>query len=153
MVIEHSCGHTTTADIVGPNTRGQRDRKAAWLAERPCLDCARAQRDEQHEQQARDAAQTVAANGWPSLSGSEKQVAWADQIRVGAVADMRERLNSRLSADVVETVLAYWTRAALRETDASWWIDHRDRTLPSINSLTLTAEERSTLADMTGANK
>lgn len=151
--IEHVCGHTTTADITGPSTHGQRERKAEWLATQLCPACARAQRDAAHRQQAEDAAHTVVASHWPALTGSEKQIAWADQIRVAAVADMEQRLTKQLTADVAEQALAYWTHAALRQTDASWWIDNRARILPSINSLILTADERATLSQMTGADK
>lgn len=152
-VIEHSCGHTHTADLLGTNSHGERDRKAEWLATQLCPDCARTQRDETHRQQAEDATRVATENGWPALTGSEKQIAWAEQIRVDAVADMENRLTKRLDADVTEKALTYWTSAALRQTDAAWWIDNRLRILPSINSLTLTADERATLSQMTGAGK
>lgn len=151
--IEHACGHTQTTDLLGTNAHGERDRKAEWLATQLCPACARTQRDETHKQQAEDATRTATESGWPTLTGSEKQIAWAEQIRVTAVADMEKRLTARLAADVAEKALAYWTRAALRQTDASWWIDNRARILPSINSLTLTADERAALSQMTGAGK
>ncbi|MGW3197157.1 hypothetical protein ACWDBD_21715 [Streptomyces sp. NPDC001118] len=151
--IEHVCGHIHTADLLGTNAHGERDRKAEWLATQLCPACARTQRDEDHQRQAEEAAHTAAANDWPTLTGSEKQISWADQIRVAAIEEMTKRLHSRLTADVAEKALAYWTRAALRQTDAAWWIDNRARILPSINSLTLTADERAALSQMTGAGK
>ncbi|MFF5265469.1 hypothetical protein ACFY4C_41880 [Actinomadura viridis] len=151
--IEHLCGHTATADITGPNTHDQRDRKADSLASQPCPDCSRAERDAARQQQAKAAAATATEHGWPPLTGSEKQVAWAEQLRAAAIAEMGERLTARLDPDTAQRAHDCWTDAALRRTDASWWIDHRDRPLASVTSLVLTAEERRVLNEMTGTSR
>lgn len=102
--ITHSCGHDETITLSGP--RSEQDRKAAWMADRACYDCQRAERNA-------TAAADSAAQGWPSLTGTEKQVAWATTIR----AEMIETLLIDSDADVL-----------IQQTEASWWIDHRHET-------------------------
>lgn len=38
FTIAHSCGHESTVDLLGK--MADRDRKATWLASRPCRECA-----------------------------------------------------------------------------------------------------------------
>lgn len=39
--IEHTCGCVETVNICGTNVHGERERKAAWLASKPCYKCQR----------------------------------------------------------------------------------------------------------------
>ncbi|WP_275466337.1 hypothetical protein [Streptomyces noursei] len=143
--ILHACGHTATADITGPDTRGQRARTAAWLAEKDCPDCSRRRRAQQREEDNAQAAAASAAQGWPDITGTPRQTAWATTIRADAIAAMRDRLAAKCTTESAEELHRRWTAAALRQTDAAWWIEHRASILPSINSLTLTSEERDTM--------
>lgn len=76
--IHHRCGHTSIQKLFG-NSK-ERARKAIWIGERSdCPDCEKA---------AFAAANAAAAienadNGLPELTGSEKQIAWAETIRKG----------------------------------------------------------------------
>jgi hypothetical protein len=54
------------------------------------------------------------ASGLPELTGTEKQVAWAERIRKSFVAGLDAAAKKRLMPEIVET------------EQASWWIDHRD---------------------------
>lgn len=93
----HSCGHKgETIKLYGP----ERDRKRALEAatRHQCPECRMA------------AAHAIAdAQGWPRLTGSPKQIAWASEIRI--------------------TAQAAWPDAefakALAVPMASWWIDQR----------------------------
>lgn len=40
--VEHSCGHSSTVDLIGPGR--ERESKLAWLGSRPCKSCWAAQR-------------------------------------------------------------------------------------------------------------
>lgn len=146
--ITHSCGHTTTADIVGP--MADRPRKETWLRSQPCGACRRsAAIDASKAQTARDTSD-IAAIGLPlaALTGSDKQVAWATDIRARAIATLDRVVESGLGLAVeqsavtdpgfvagieaVAEVRATWAGTA--DTDhaatmriAKSWIDMRDR--------------------------
>lgn len=147
--IEHACGHVTTVNLAGTNVHGERGRTAQWLATQNCPTCARQERKQQREDANAEAAATSAERGWPDLVGTPKQRAWATTVRADAVQAMHDRLTARCTPEVAEQSLQMWTAAALRQLDASWWIDHRDRILASVNSLVLTPEELAELRETT----
>jgi hypothetical protein len=151
--IEHSCGHRTTANLYGTNVHGERDRKAEWLAARPCPACARAEREHEQQEQNRKAAEEAAASAWPALTGSDKQIAWANTIRAETVQAMADRLSLHPDAARAAEALKLWTAEALRNTDAAWWIEscgNRPATLAirAINA-ELTPESRQALQALT----
>ena len=143
--IRHACGHTASADITGPDTRGQRARTAAWLAEQDCPDCSRRRRAQEREEDNAQAAAASAAQGWPDLTGTPRQTTWATTIRADAITAMRERLTAKCTTEAAEEIHRRWTAAALRQTAAAWWIENRTSILRSINSLLLTPEERDSM--------
>lgn len=127
--ITRSCGHTEEIQIYGSNTRGQREWRAQREAERPCADCARAA----HQQRNAEAAAVAAASGLPALTGSPRQVAWAESIRLDGLAQLADHA-ARVTGHITDpaaqerttsVVLRILTRIAEAHTDASWWIDHR----------------------------
>lgn len=69
------------------------------------------------------ALEIAEAAGWPALTGSQKQVAWAQDIRMTAVAAIVH------SADGEQKARPY-IEAALARTEARWWIDRRDLLKP-----------------------
>ena len=93
----HSCGHTGERYQAYGHHSG-RDRLLAAIQAQPCPECRKAAA----EQQALSA-------GLPMLVGSDKQVAWA--------SDIRERALRLLPAERADKVRA--------ETSARWWIDNR----------------------------
>ncbi|MEU1813245.1 hypothetical protein [Micromonospora aurantiaca (nom. illeg.)] len=58
------------------------------------------------------------AAGWPALSGSDKQVAWAQDIRMTAVAAIVDQAGDDEAARP-------FIASALARTEARWWIDRR----------------------------
>jgi len=129
--IEHICGHSEDMQIYGP-TR-ERQGKADWLASRDCAECyARKLQAQRAEASAQAAAQSAAA-GLPALTGSDKQVAWAESIRAAAVAiliPLRDKLRNPPRALSAEEITAQSTaisivEAALARTSAHEWIESR----------------------------
>lgn len=110
--IEHTCGHVERVQLYGPHAN--RERKAARMEAEPCLDC-----------------RVEAANGDPRfapLEGTDKQVAWAADIRGYALHQFEiDARYAPLAADEkrLEELRRLIEQAASRRTDASWWIDHR----------------------------
>lgn len=130
------CGAQTT--VWGRNRRDADD-KAAWYQKQwhLCDACRAAGRAAENEAAATDNAE----RGLPALTGSPKQVAWAETIRSKAVTEIEQAAGSllaMLAADVVKTLgegrdieLGELRDAATLliverrdETSASWWIDH-----------------------------
>lgn len=93
----HTCGHKGER-YQAYGHHDDRERQLAAIERQDCPECRKA---------AADKAATAA--GLPLLSGSDKQVAWACEIR--------ERALRLLPAERV---------AAIRtETSAKWWIENR----------------------------
>ena len=119
--VTHSCGCTVTHQIYGTNSHGERERKAAWLAERPCWECLK-------KSKAEAAAATNADQ--IKLTGSDKQIAWAEQIREPAIKSLNE-MKTKLAVKA-EKFPQDFARACevidrvVNQASAAWWIDNRD---------------------------
>lgn len=117
--IKHSCGCVETINICGTNVHGERDRRVAWLESVPCRECEAAAKAEA----AREA-------GLPELEGSAKQVAWANDIRLGALSKVEEFVAGMESRGIAPTMRAEADEifAAMRaevasQASAKWWIE------------------------------
>lgn len=138
-----TCGETFTMRAEKQNRRSA-DSWAEWAKDNytECSDCYRARRKKEREEQNSRAAAEAAEMGWPELTGSEKQVAWANTIREQMMGYMQTsldqgvrrltRVREKDDAEMVEK----WTKQVelMRgimdwlletKTKASYWIDHR----------------------------
>jgi len=132
--ITHTCGHTETVQMYG--TSKERDGKAAWLAGKPCQEC-------QRKAQQAQATESAQAQGLPTLTGSDKQVAWATTIRaelLGKVATMRKEFEAigrkqNVTEDVMAAQMGQFDTLAGKvaaQTSASWWIDRRSNSAQAL---------------------
>ena len=121
--IHHTCGHEETVQIYGTNVHGERQRKAEWLESKPCRDCER------------EAMREENLTGAAELTGSDKQVSWANDLRAKAIGDIKAKLakiDTKYIAATQEWKDAQRTAgeaiitAMLAETSAKTIIDHRD---------------------------
>lgn len=113
--IVHACGHEQVHVIYGFDS--QVARKARWLRTTKCRACFVADKKvEQAEAAARDNA-TIAHLDRPTLIGSERQVSWAEAIRVSRLAALMASPHTNVDADC---------GLCLSIDDAKWWIDRRD---------------------------
>ncbi|WP_018219123.1 hypothetical protein [Salinispora vitiensis] len=142
--IRRSCGHTETINIRGPNTKGQREDKARWLAEHPCHDCVRAERQQQRAALTARALTLAKAAGWPDITdGTPRQVSAAIEARATMVAEIVARVCDpprelgfagilgeedyrHAGHPRAEDIAGIYVAAALRVTDPKWWLDRRD---------------------------
>jgi hypothetical protein len=113
QIITHACGHEQIHYLSG--FASQQERKARWLETTKCRTCFVATKQAaQAEAAVRDSA-AIAHLDLPSLSGSDRQVAWATSLRA-----------SRLCALVARPVTEEkGNQICALVTDAKWWIDHR----------------------------
>ncbi len=110
-IINHSCGHEEEHQIYGTNSHGERQHKADWLANTLCSACYKAAKDAQRKA---EIAATEATYALPELVGSEKQIAWAKDIRM-------KMLHDKFGLDGYKK---HWDRIKT-ETSAKWFIENR----------------------------
>ena len=124
--VTYSCGHDGVVELFGPGK--ERERKLEWYQNvAVCPECYKAQKQ----------AEVAKANeGLVALTGSEKQVAWAMEIRGKYLADLIERLEqtakarfANVDADRLQVALeAAKANARIlvnKVTEAKWWIDNQ----------------------------
>lgn len=107
--ITHACGHTEEVNLFGKHS--DRERKIAYLESIDCRACW----DAAQAAQAKDA-------GLPDLTGSPKQIAWANGIRNRILSEAARCIEAH--PDWPDT--DKWLSELKKETAARWWIDHRD---------------------------
>lgn len=107
--ITHACGHQEEIQVFGK--RAERERKIAWLEAQVCAEC-----------RAAEATEASKAAGMTALTGSAKQIAWAEDIR-GKTMDAIAALKTRTDDEAAhkDRVIAYLSGI----TSAEWWIDNR----------------------------
>lgn len=112
--IDYKCGHDAEVQIYGTNAHGERDRKVAWYESQDCPAC-RARKARGGE------------DGMAALEGSDKQVAWAGDIRDKVMASMRQARSDWAAKgagdkelDRADSIIGW----LCGQTSASWWIDH-----------------------------
>lgn len=154
--ITHSCGHQRVHNIVGPDTdTTRRQYIAAKRAEEKCGDCTRADLQQQRAAAGQAAIEQAAAEGLPALTGTPKQIAWAERIRRGAIDEIRDRIGSH--GDLTEQAMTIYTSIAARQTEAAWWIDQRDYQGDSIDPRAIlglaTDADRAALKDLSAQAK
>lgn len=119
--VTYHCGHSETRSFSGRHSA--RDAYIEKLSREDCPACRAAQ------------AKTRSADaGLPTLTGSDKQIAWAEQIRQQAVTAFAEAQSviEAAAPDADSRQRALDTLATIRTrtmgtTDAGIWIDIRDR--------------------------
>ena len=134
--VTYRCGHTRTENLHGRIVeRNLHIKRMQYL---PCPEC----RIERSHMETSLAAAKNAEQGLPELSGSKKQVAWAELIR------QTQMIDATRTVEAVLRLARYYAEAgnisprtrqakeaeqmarmnALREIDdAKWWIEHRKK--------------------------
>lgn len=120
------CGNTFEKVAVKRNTR-EADSWKVWAAQ--TFDICPACEDTQQAEKAARLAEEAKASGLPELTGSPKQIVWAEQIRASKAKEIGEYLEqAKVACDAetlkrIERVLGYILQ---NKGKASWWIDNRN---------------------------
>jgi hypothetical protein len=135
-VIRHACDHVMLHPFYGDDDFTWDDR-VEQLAAGPCRRCQAEEQDKERKQRADEARLHARERGLPPLEGSDKQVEWAESIRVAAfgsidkvrkwMAQVDERA-SQEDPDHWHNMQQGINRAVAwleQQTEAKWWIDHR----------------------------
>lgn len=119
-----SCGHDGRVDIFGPT----KDRE--WRIERSfsglCPECYKKKKEEERQLENKEAAEKSKDLGLPILTGTEKQAAWVNTIRMKVIEKYEDQLTEEISDSDAELIDAMDYILKSR-TDAGFWIDNRDR--------------------------
>lgn len=132
----YSCGHEGRVNIIGPmkNREWKRERIFSGL----CPECRKKAQEEEREKKDCEAAMLSKEMELPILSGTEKQVKWANTLRIEAINKMNmyaEQIGSgkkrctdyegnrfTVSTDMILECIQF---ACTEHTDAKFWIEHR----------------------------
>lgn len=118
--VTYKCGCTETISLVGKIA--DRERKIEWYKTVECPHC-----------RALAAQSEAKSNDMVNLEGSEKQIAWASDIREKAVnvveKFMAEAVNREMAQKLVDMMMA--------ESKASYWIDNRYSVNGSVTELAM----------------
>ena len=118
--IVYACGHAGVIQIYGKSA--DRDRKIKWM-ETNCL-CPNCQANE-NKKRTEIAIKEMAGLNLPTLTGSQKQIDWAVVIRAKRIEEAKIFLATNLPPEVQEKARKFYAWYT-GQTQAAWWIDHRD---------------------------
>lgn len=119
------CGHEETVNLIGKI----KDRE--WRLDRVessklCSECYQIDLQRRREEANREAAEVAKDNNIPTLTGTEKQIPWAETIRIELIARMEEIIyDKRYGNDVGPYLQDAIEYLKANRTSAHWWIDHR----------------------------
>lgn len=113
--INHTCGHQVTVQLFGKYA--DRERRIAYLETCECDECRKAKANAA-------AAAAKEERGLPELTGSEKQIAWANTIREQAYKAL-DCLKPFSTNDKTEAMMDDWKAKMDAHTESKWWIDKR----------------------------
>ena len=85
-LITYKCGHEVEKQLFGKIS--ERENYISWAQEQLCPAC---QRKIHHDEALADAS----SNGYPELEGSEKQVAWAIDLRYTFVQNIENEISEK----------------------------------------------------------
>lgn len=123
--VTHKCGHTVTHSLFGKESA--REWRIQGLEAEDCLECKHARATAI----AKEAAQEA---GLPPLTGTEKQIVWAETLRAKAKRDLDAFTELFLSQiqkgkpealDVAEGIVADAVAVFRQRTTAKFWIENR----------------------------
>lgn len=131
-----TCGKTFERVMYG-NNRRDADSKTEW-AERTfteCPDCAEKRVREEREAKNAAAAKSATEAGLPQLSGTEKQIAWANTLREKTLARIREICKPDGNPEYQANFERFLSWLIETHDKASWWIDNRNMGVREIDAL------------------
>lgn len=115
--VVHICGHTSEVQLFGSGD--DRKRRIAWMEKKICSDCYKKEQIEQ-------ATANAKKGNLPDLEGSEKQIAWAIQIRQKRIEEMVARAKrAGATAEQLVEVENVSVAVANSKIQSKFWIENR----------------------------
>src|SRR5580765_5805764 len=117
--ISYTCGHSGVVNLIGPHH--SREKRIAYLESGVCFECYKKQANEVAQEQAQELE-------LPAIVGkSERQIAWAETLRIQKLSDIEsevERLESGGDNEKYRQILIAVEKIG-NETSAKQWIEWR----------------------------
>ncbi len=144
-VIKHACDHTVLYPFYGDDDFAWTER-AKQIGQGICRLCAAAEKKEEQRKKSVQARFHAEQRGLPPLEGSDKQVAWAETVRLGAFGAVDKVLKwiEEVNEEAEREDPDYWSMVKQgiersvtyleEQTDAKWWIDHRQGMYNNLDS-------------------
>lgn len=128
--VTQACGHDEVVALVGPISQRE------WRLEnvepqKLCSECYHAELARRREEENREAAEAAKEMSLPALTGTEKQIAWAETVRQQLLGALDEFVYTRSRLDAKDPKVMEALEQIRSKTEARWWIDHRGIDLPS----------------------
>lgn len=126
--VTYSCGHTGVVNLCGKTA--DRENKLRWYEEQAlCPACYEKALMEAREKQNEECKERAAELELPELTGTEKQIKWALELRDTFVKEVDEQIDwysdDTPNGRLVRRILTAWKADCLKHAEAKWWIDHR----------------------------
>lgn len=126
----HACGHEVNVEVRGRTA--DVEQRLVDIAQTECADCKRAHEDERLRQQ----EMALGLGELPALSGSDKQVSWARQLRMTMAASAARELRKIAESeglddtqrDLLLTASLTWICA---HTESPWYIARKNEASPT----------------------
>ena len=115
--VTYKCGHTGTVELFGKTS--DREWRLEQLAKGNCPDCEEAELR-------KVIVDFNAERDLPSLSGTDRQVAWADKLRMYAIRMIEDGYGQMADSSPDKEPMSQVLQEMYSITDARFWIDHRD---------------------------
>lgn len=113
--ISYACGHSGEINLIGPHR--YRESRIAYLEHGECFECYK-----QHSTQA--AQEQAEALELPALVGSEKQIAWAEKLRIVKLNEIEAAIERHENDKKYRQILMAVEHIG-NETSAKQWIEWR----------------------------
>lgn len=149
--VTYTCGHTGVIQLIGPHS--QREWKLERENGRLCPDCYADDLRVKRETENAKAAAIAREQELPALTGTAKQIAWAETIRQSFIARLTDtqrltkdkkfierskRFNESVpNDDKMSNVFDY----VYAQTSAHWWIDNRRELIDETYSIWRTIDK------------
>lgn len=115
----YSCGHVGVINIFGPG------KEREWKIERAfsglCPECYQKYLEEQRKEENTRAMEESSEMGLPELLGTEKQIAWANTIRMKFINGLAQITKG----DEAENLIKIEEFCYMEHTEAKFWIENR----------------------------
>jgi len=135
--VKFNCGHTETIELYGPGK--QRESKIAYYEKNgECSECYKARRQKERENMQINNQDNLSrfleflgVEKLPDLTGSEKQIAWAESIRTKILNDFIQKFTAENMENIknhpTERVEEARNQCAkdFLDSSAKYWIENR----------------------------
>lgn len=124
---QYTCGHEGIITGIYGKTNERMGKAEYIFSTNQCPECQKKAQEAHIEKKAKEAKE--ASENMPKLKGSEKQVKWANQIRLEKIKEIKEDMKINLT-DMTEENLNWMIQNI---TSASWYIDVRGKDADEID--------------------